>query len=190
MQEMEPNPVEAPPYLGRPLVLHAFRGLTMTPRRVGAPASVKLLARPYRDPVTRLAAWERSGQVRGDGAPAVYLHEYTVRGLSVRGLVGALDLTHRAQSRAESAVVPHEGGIHPRWSTAAERMQELQLQPAPILLVHRGPEAVRRGRAANRRDPGRPVLHRPVPAAPPAVGTAAARHRRRSLAGHWPTHGR
>jgi uncharacterized protein (DUF1015 family) len=143
MQEMELNPAEALPYLGRPLVLHAFRGLTMTPRRVGAPASVKLLARPYRDPVTRLAAWERSGQVRGDGAPAVYLHEYTVRGLSVRGLVGALDLTHRAHSRAESAVVPHEGVQPLQVVNLSERMLELELQPAPILLVHRGPEAVR-----------------------------------------------
>lgn len=144
MQAMDESTVVAPPYLGRPLLLHAFRALTLAPRRIGGPGSARALARPYRDPVARLAAWERTGHLEADETPAVYLHEYTAGGLTVRGLVGALDLVRRAPSQATSAVVPHEG-IHPEQVDAlATRMQELRLQPAPILLVHRGPGRVRR----------------------------------------------
>jgi uncharacterized protein (DUF1015 family) len=144
MLAMDDSSVVPPPYLGGPLLLHAFRGLTLVPRRIGGPSSAKALARPYRDIAARLASWERSGQLLVDAEPALYLHEYTAGGLTVRGLVGALDLVRRAPTREQSAVVPHEGVHSDRVDHLAERMQQLGLQPAPILLVHRGPEVVRR----------------------------------------------
>ncbi len=74
---------------------------------------------------------------------AVYVHEYTAAGLTVRGLVGALDISHPATAPSDRAIVPHEG-IHPDQVTdLADRMSTWQLNPAPILLVHRGPVAVR-----------------------------------------------
>ena len=67
------------------------------------------------------------------------MHEYTAAGLTVRGLVGALDISRRATSADDRTVVPHEG-IHPdQVSELADRMSRWQINPAPILLVHRGP---------------------------------------------------
>jgi len=78
-----------------------------------------------------------------DPEPAVYVHEYTAGGLTVRGLVGALDISHRAATPEGRSVVPHEG-VHPdQVSDLAERMTTWELNPAPILLVHRGPQEVR-----------------------------------------------
>ena len=63
--------------------------------------------------------------------------------MTVRGLVGALDISHRASGPEDRAVLPHEG-IHPvQADQLADRMAELALNPAPILLVHRAPEDVR-----------------------------------------------
>ncbi len=134
MQPMEATAEPEPAYLGRPLRLHAFRGQTLPARRVGGGASARALARPYREQAAELAA---------DPAPAIYLHEYTVAGLTVRGIVGALDLTSRASRPEDSPVLPHEGVESGQVTRLAERMLELGLQPAPILLVHRGPEVVR-----------------------------------------------
>ena len=67
----------------------------------------------------------------------------------MRGLVGALDVSHRASSPDDRAVLPHEG-IHPvQADSLADRMTELALNPAPILLVHRAPAG-----GARRRAPG------------------------------------
>ncbi|QIG43417.1 DUF1015 domain-containing protein [Nocardioides anomalus] len=140
---MDTGAVVIPPYVGRPLRLAPFRGLRLTPRRVGDPASGRLFARPYRAVPGRLAQWQERGQLRHDGEPAVYLHEYTAAGLTVRGLVGALDISHRASGPEDRAVLPHEG-IHPvQADELADRMTELALNPAPILLVHRAPASVR-----------------------------------------------
>jgi uncharacterized protein (DUF1015 family) len=105
--------------------------------------SARAFARPYRDVAGRLAQWERRGHlVRGE-APAVYVHEYTVGGLTVRGLVGAMDLTRHATGLEDRAVWPHEG-VHPaQVEELAARMEEMEINPAPILLVHRGPAQVR-----------------------------------------------
>ena len=78
-----------------------------------------------------------------DERPALYLHEYTAGGITVRGLVGALDVSHRATAPDQVAVFPHEG-IHPdQADELAERMAEMEMNPAPILLVHAGPAAAR-----------------------------------------------
>ena len=89
----------------------------------------------------------RPGSTRGlatrDEVPALYLHEYSDSGLTVRGLVGCLDLSRRRDVAAGRQVFPHEG-VHPQQVTElASRMSTMRLNPAPILLVHRGPAAVR-----------------------------------------------
>lgn len=132
-----------PPYVAKPLTLLPFRAVMLAAGRVGDPASARALARPYRDVATRLAQWIDEGRAIADTSPAVYLHEYTVAGLTVRGIVGALGVSRRAESLADRAVWPHEA-VHPEQAgELAERMFEMGLNPAPILLVHHGDPALR-----------------------------------------------
>ena len=102
---MDTGAVVIPPYVGRPLRLAPFRGVRLSPRRIGDPASGRLFARPYRAVAARLTQWQERGQLRRDDEPAVYLHEYTAGGLTVRGLVGALDISHRASGPEDRAVL-------------------------------------------------------------------------------------
>jgi uncharacterized protein (DUF1015 family) len=140
---MDSSAVVTPPYVARPLRLRPFRGLMLAPGRIGDPASARAFARPYKDVAARLASWERRGQVHRDDVSAVYLHEYTAGGITVRGLVGALDLSHLATRPEERAVHPHEG-VHPvQADELARRMDEMQMNPAPILLVQHGTSAAR-----------------------------------------------
>jgi len=140
---MDSATVVTPPHLARPLRLEPFRALSLSPNRIGDPASARLFSRPYRAVAQRLQQWESRGRMRSDTAPAVYLHEYTATGATVRGLVGAMDLTHHATEPAQRAVLPHEG-IHPRQADElADRMEEMLINPAPILLVHQGTDALR-----------------------------------------------
>ena len=140
---MSPSASVTPPSVAGPLRLGPFRGLMLAPRRVGDPSSARAFARPYRDVGTRLERWKQQGRILHDQAPAVYVHEYTTGGVTVRGLVGALDLSRRADDLQARVILPHEG-IHPaQASELAARMTQMALNPAPILLVHRGPGAVR-----------------------------------------------
>lgn len=133
----------SPPFVATPLRLHPFRALMLNQGRIGEPAAARAFARPYRGVTERLKRWEEEGRLHHDPSPALYLHEYTAGGLTIRGLVGAVGLSHRDGSDAERAIAPHEG-IHPEQvAELADRMYEMQLNPAPILLVHRGPLAVR-----------------------------------------------
>ncbi|WP_426244769.1 DUF1015 family protein [Nocardioides sp. LHG3406-4] len=135
--------VVTPPSPAKPLRLHPFRALRLNGDRVGDPSSARAFARPYRAVAGRLVEWERQGHIEHDGPSAVYLHEYTSGGMTVRGLVGALDLSSRATGHDDRALLPHEG-IHVRQADElAERMHEMGMNPAPILLVHRGPASVR-----------------------------------------------
>ncbi len=134
----------APPYVARPLALHPFRGLLLTPtagRRLGSPRGH---ARPYRDVARRIERALATGHVTEDADEALYLHEYTAGGLTVRGLVGALDVSRRAHSLADRAVLPHEGVIESKVTRLAAHMRALAVNPAPILLVHRGTPELRR----------------------------------------------
>ena len=140
---MESGPPTAPPYVAGPLQLTPFRALSLAPRRVGDPASARAFARPYRGVPQRLAGWERRGLASRDAQPALYLHEYSDSGLTVRGLVGCLDVSHHASSLEDCQIFPHEG-VHPQQvDELASRMNEMRLNPAPILLVHRGPAEIR-----------------------------------------------
>jgi len=134
---------DVPPYVAKPLELLPFRALMLAPNHVGDPASARALARPYRDVAGRLTTWIAQGRAVADTAPALYVHEYTAAGLTVRGLVGALGMSRRTSSRADRAVWPHEE-IHPEQAgELADRMHQMDLNPAPILLVHHGEPELR-----------------------------------------------
>jgi uncharacterized protein (DUF1015 family) len=140
---MDSGAAVIPPHVAGPLTLSPFRGLGFSPARVGDPASARAFARPFRDVVERLDRWAEQGHAWHDEQPALYLHEYSTGGLTVRGLVGALDLSRRASVLEDRVILPHEG-VHPvQAEDLAARMTVMQLNPAPILLVHRGPASVR-----------------------------------------------
>lgn len=135
--------VVTPPYVAKPLRLLPFRAVMLSAARVGDAASARAFARPYRAVGSRLRTWERRGYLSRDPEPAVYLHEYSTGGLTVRGLVGGLDIANRARDLDSRAVWPHEG-IHPaQVAELADRMGEMGMNPAPILLVHAGPSRLR-----------------------------------------------
>ena len=184
---MDTGAVVIPPYVGRPLRLAPFHGVRLTPRRVGDPASGRLFARPYRAVAARLAQWQERGQLRRDDEPALYLHEYTAGGLTVRGLVGALDISHRASGPEDRAVLPHEG-IHPvQADELADRMTELALNPAPILLVHRAPAEVRAIVHAVLAAAARRRLRGPQRAAAPGLGDPGPAAPGRASTRRWPS---
>ena len=140
---MESSAVVTPPYVGGPLRLLPFRALMLTPARIGAPSSARAFARPYRDVAARLERWRSQGHLRRDTEPALYLHEYTAGGITIRGLVGLLDVSRRAALPRDRAILPHEGIYPGQADDLADRMAEMGLNPAPILLVHRGPAGLR-----------------------------------------------
>jgi uncharacterized protein (DUF1015 family) len=135
----------APPYVVKPFALHPFRALMLAASGIGDPASARAFARPYHGVVARLATWEAEGRLHRDEEPAIYVHEYTGDGITVRGLVGALELGRTSATcvDAEQAVFPHEGVHEQQVAELAHRMGEMRINPAPILLVHRGTASVR-----------------------------------------------
>lgn len=140
---MESGLPTVPPYVAGPLQLAPFRAISLAARRVGDPASARVFARPYRGVPQRLESWVKRGMAMRDDIPAVYLHEYTDSGLTVRGVVGCLDVSHPATTPADQRIFPHEG-VHPQQVTElASRMDTMRINPAPILLVHRGPASIR-----------------------------------------------
>lgn len=151
---MDATTLVTPPYVAGPLRLEPFPALMLAPARVGNPTTGRAFARPYKDVSARLLRWQARGLVTADAEPALYLHEYSSNGMTVRGLVGALDVSRRAARATDRAVLPHEG-IHPiQADELADRMDEMQLNPAPILLVHQGSPRLREVIAdIARRDP-------------------------------------
>lgn len=141
---MESTVASAPGFLATPLRLTPFAALTIDPARVGDHAAARAFARPYRDVAARLSRWEAQGRIRRDPRPAVYLHEYTANGTTVRGLVGLIDLSRRSDRLETRAILPHEAVYAAQADELAERMVQMRLNPAPILLVHRGPARLRR----------------------------------------------
>jgi len=71
------------------------------------------------------------------------VHEWTASGYTVRGVVGLLDLSSGATDARHGVVLPHER-VHPdQVEQLAQRMARGRVDPAPILLVHRGSSALR-----------------------------------------------
>lgn len=120
------------------VVLHPFRALRLTETLVGAPVANRVFARPYRSVPGRLLDWRRQRNLKVDDQAGMYLHEYTSAGVSVRGFVANLELP-----RAEGAVLPHEDVHESQVAQLAQRMHDMKLNPAPILLMHRGSDALR-----------------------------------------------
>jgi uncharacterized protein (DUF1015 family) len=118
--------------------LSPFRAMRLADRYLGAPVANRVFARPYRSVPARLLDWRRQRNLRVDPEPALYLHEYTGTGVTIRGLVGLLDLVPAA-----GLVLPHEGVDPAHVGQLAGRMHQMSLNPAPILLMHRGPAEVR-----------------------------------------------
>jgi uncharacterized protein (DUF1015 family) len=141
--ELDPHRAEPLRAVAGPLLLRRFTGLALSPGRVGDPASARAVARPYAAVPERLARWEQQGHLRRDDAPALYLHEYTASGMTVRGLVGALDVSRRVGTGQHPVVWPHEAIHRGQAKELASRMSQMGLNPAPILLVHRGTSALR-----------------------------------------------
>ncbi|MFT4084214.1 MAG: DUF1015 family protein [Nocardioides sp.] len=140
---MDTGDVVTPPYVAGPLHLAPFSALFLNPRRLGDPASARLYARPYRGVAARMRQWTERGDIVEDVGPALYLHEYTSGGMTVRGVVGSLDISRRAPSVAESCVLPHEGVKLAQAGELGRRMGQMQVNPAPILLTQSSPPATR-----------------------------------------------
>ncbi|QIK76423.1 DUF1015 family protein [Nocardioides piscis] len=140
---MDLAPAASAAPVAKPLRLEPFRAKLLAPARVGDPTSARAFARPYRAVSARLQDWEADGRLTHMSTEAVYVHEYTVGGLTVRGLVGSLSLANRSDRAGDRAIWPHEG-IHPvQVGELGKRMYEMAMNPAPILLVHEGPPEVR-----------------------------------------------
>lgn len=118
--------------------LSPFRALRLTDSHVGAPVAQRAFARPYRSVPGRLREWRRRQRLILEPAGAYYVHEYTSSGIAVRGIVGTLDV-----AEAGGVVFPHEQVHEPQVRQLASRMEEMALNPAPILLMHRGSSGVR-----------------------------------------------
>jgi uncharacterized protein (DUF1015 family) len=95
--------------------------------------------RPYLAVRKRLQAWRDKSYLRADDEPSLYVYEYTVGQSTVRGLIGVAAL----RTEEEGVILPHEdvmpGFVDDR--TVLMRTTETNLEP--ILLVHRGSDALR-----------------------------------------------
>ena len=151
---MDSGATVTPPYLAGPLRLRPFSALRLATAHAEASLAARNAFRGrYSDVADRLRRWQLEGLIAVDHEPALYLHQYTSGGTTVRGLVGALDVSRRTVSPGEAVVLPHEG-VHPAQAEElARRMLEMGLDPAPILLVHRAAADVRRVLAGVREDP-------------------------------------
>ncbi|WP_110205720.1 DUF1015 family protein [Nocardioides daejeonensis] len=133
---------------GDAFVLTGFRALRLTDSHVGDPVAHRILSRPYRAVPARVREWRTKRRLRLDRQPALYVHEYTSHGVTVRGIVGNLEL-----GAAAHRVHPHELVHDAQVSQLADRMEAMALNPAPILLMHRGPQAVRETLSATTAQP-------------------------------------
>lgn len=119
-------------------MLHPFRATRLPESHVGTPAAHRILARGYRSGRGRLLDRRRRRTLDVDADPALYVYEFTSTGMTVRGVVGALELAPSAE-----AVFAHEGVDSAHVRHLAARMHQLAINPAPILLAHRGSPEVR-----------------------------------------------
>ncbi len=132
-----------PAHLAKPLSLEPFNALLLSSARVGDPRALRTIARPHDGISSRLDAWAQEGLITRTEGAALYVHEYSTGGLTVRGLVGALRLTERSASHSDQGLLPHER-IHPdQAQDLAAKMLAIEVNPAPILLSMQGNAAYR-----------------------------------------------
>lgn len=147
-----------------PLVMAPFRGLRFDPEVVGDLGSVisppydvldadtvrdleagnprnivrlilsRRYERPYRAVRERLEKWRAQGCLVPDPEPALYLYQYTVDAVTVRGIIGLVGL----RVEQEGVVLPHEDVMPGPVDDRAVLMRTTRTNPEPILLVHEG----------------------------------------------------
>jgi len=147
-----------------PLVLAPFRGLRFDPAVVGELGSVisppydvldadtvreleagnrhnivrlilsRRFERPYLAVRRRLETWRGQGCLVPDADPALYVYQYTVQGVTVRGLIGLVGL----REEHERVVLPHEDVMPGPVDDRSVLMRTTLTNPEPILLVHEG----------------------------------------------------
>ena len=128
-----PAPVVVPPALAGPVRLRPVRVRRLDLARVDAGAGDH--------PAESGDRLVSDSDVELDSVPALHVHEYVADGVVVRGLVGLLDLAGERvsdSSRDVAAVLPHEGVDAARAGRLADRMAALCVDPAPLLMLHRG----------------------------------------------------
>jgi uncharacterized protein (DUF1015 family) len=90
--------------------------------------------RPYRAVRERLEKWRAQGCLVPDPEPALYLYQYTVDAVTVRGIIGLVGL----RVEHEGVVLPHEDVMPGPVDDRAVLMRTTRTNPEPILLVHEG----------------------------------------------------
>jgi uncharacterized protein (DUF1015 family) len=153
----------------RPFILRPFRGLRFNPEKVGDLGTVvsppydvldadtvrdleatnrrnivrlilsRRFERPYLAVRQRLHKWRDKSFLRADDEPALYLYEYTVDDMTVRGLIGVVGL----RSEKERVILPHEGVMEGPVDDRAVLMRTTETNLEPILLVHEGTQGLR-----------------------------------------------
>jgi uncharacterized protein (DUF1015 family) len=106
--------------------------------------------RPYRAVRRRLESWRDQGCLVPDPEPGLYLYQYTVDAVTVRGLIGLVGL----REESDRVILPHEevmpGPVEDRTILMRTTLTNLE----PILLVHQGTARLRELlEAASRRPP-------------------------------------
>src|SRR5512144_1217688 len=154
---------------GSSLVMAPFRGLRFDAAAVGALASVisppydvldadtvrnleagnrrnivrLILSRHYERPYLavrkRLESWRDQGCLVPDPVPSLYLYQYTVEGVTVRGLIGLVGL----RDEGERVILPHEDVMPGPVEDRCALMRTTGTNLEPILLVHQGTRALR-----------------------------------------------
>jgi uncharacterized protein (DUF1015 family) len=153
----------------RPFILRPFRGLRFVPAAVGDLGTVisppydvldaetvrdleaanrhnivrlilsRRFERPYLAVRARLHEWRETSFLRADDEPALYLYEYTVDGVTVRGLTGVVGL----RPEAERVILPHEDVMPAPVDDRTVLMRTTETTLEPILLVHEGTDRLR-----------------------------------------------
>jgi uncharacterized protein (DUF1015 family) len=152
-----------------PLVMAPFRGLRFDPAVVGDLGTVisppydvldadtvrdleagnhrnivrLILSRKYERPYLavrrRLEEWRAEGCLVPDVEPALYLYQYAVDGVTVRGIIGLVEL----REEHEGVLLPHEGVMPGPVADRAVLMRTTRTNLEPILLVHEGTDELR-----------------------------------------------
>ena len=95
--------------------------------------------RPYRAVRERLEKWRAQGCLAPDPVPGLYLYQYTVDGVTVRGLIGLVAL----RQENEHVILPHEDVMPGPVEDRTVLMRTTGTNPEPILLVHEGTQRLR-----------------------------------------------
>lgn len=96
--------------------------------------------RPYLAVRRRLEDWRDAGCLVPDAQPGIYVYQYTVDDVTVRGIIGLVGL----RDEDERVVLPHEDVMPDPVEDRTVLMRTTRTNPEPILLVHHGTARLRR----------------------------------------------